>query len=84
MVWGNASMFKDQYLNQNTYQILAVCMAWLIQNKDDMGIPPKSLNLETITISQTNANISGIILVGAVPLLIFGLGTFIWLRRRHL
>ncbi|HEY9059140.1 MAG TPA: GldG family protein [Pseudobacteroides sp.] len=84
MVWGNASMFKDQYINQNTYQILAVCMGWLIQNKDDMGIPPKSLNLETITISQTNANITGIILVGAIPLLIFGLGTFVWLRRRHL
>jgi len=84
LVWGNASMFKDKYLTQNTYQILAVCMSWLIQNKDDMGIPPKSLNYETINISYTNANITGIILIGAVPLLIFGLGTFVWLRRRHL
>ncbi|KNY29146.1 ABC-type uncharacterized transport system [Pseudobacteroides cellulosolvens ATCC 35603 = DSM 2933] len=84
LVWGNAAMFNDKLLTQNTYQILAVCMSWLIQNKDDMGIPPKSLNFETINISETNANITAIILIGAVPLLIFGLGTFVWLRRRHL
>lgn len=84
LVWGSASMFKDGLISEVNYQILGISLGWLIQNKDDMGIPPKSLNYEMINISETNANITAIILIGAVPLLIFGLGTFVWLRRRHL
>ncbi|MDP4180004.1 MAG: GldG family protein [Bacillota bacterium] len=89
VVIGNATVFSDASLVQQNANSLAtsvfsVFMQWLIQNKDDMGIPPKSLNFESINVSQSSANIFAIILIGIIPLIIFGLGTFVWLRRRHL
>jgi ABC-type uncharacterized transport system involved in gliding motility auxiliary subunit len=85
-VIGNAEFFSDQAVNQydtSMYFFLNVS-SWILDKTDDLQIPPKVMDSQTIKISQNEANITILILIVVIPVLILATGIFIWVRRRHL
>lgn len=90
LVMGNSTFMSDdaisQYsnLSQNGMYFFLNSLNWMQDREDDVTIRPKSFDTRYINITQTQANIAAICVVIVFPLLIFGVGMFVWIRRRHL
>jgi len=87
---GNASFISDSayqafgdYYNYSMAFFLQ-SMNWMIDKKDDIIVPTKNYESNTITITQQQTTIVGGALVVVLPLLILGTGLAVFLRRRHL
>ena len=90
LVMGNSTFMSDdaisQYANlsQNGMYFFLNSLNWMQDRADDVTIRPKTFDTRYISITQTQANIVAICVVIVFPLLIFGVGMFVWIRRRHL
>lgn len=90
VVMGNSAFLEDSassnfgpYFSNNLIFFLESVM-WMRDAKDDVIIAPKQYSREWIDITAEQANYMGIIVAIILPLIILGLGTFVYLRRRHL
>ncbi len=90
IVMGNASFISDSayeafgdYYN-NSMAFFLQSMNWMIDKKDEIIVPTKNYENNTITITQQQTTIVGGALVIIFPLLILGTGLAVFLRRRHL
>lgn len=90
IVMGNASFISDSayrafgdYYN-NSMAFFLQSMNWMIDKKDEIIVPTKNYENNTITITQQQTTIMGGALVIILPLLILGTGLAVYLRRRHL
>jgi ABC-type uncharacterized transport system involved in gliding motility auxiliary subunit len=87
---GNGSFMTDTSIKQ--YQQYSVnglyfflnSLNWLQDKKQDVIIAPKTYDTPQLQISSSAANVMALVTVIVLPLLILGLGTFVWVRRRHL
>ncbi len=87
VVMGSASFLSDQ--NCRDYNGISMyffinAKGWLLDKKEDVSISPKSLEAQKLNIDQGKVSVTGIILVFVIPVLIFAIGTVVWMRRRHL
>ncbi len=91
LVAGSSSFISDSsfqmygnYYIENMNFILGV-MGWMIDTQqDDLIIPTKYFDMNAFNITQTQANVMRIVLSIVFPLIIFGTGLAVYLRRRHL
>ncbi|NSW90026.1 MAG: Gldg family protein [Firmicutes bacterium] len=89
-VIGNSSFLEDSAADtlgpyfSNSLVFFLEIVGWMREAKDDVIIAPKSYTSQYINITAEQANYMGIIVVVVLPLIILGLGTFVYLRRRHL
>jgi ABC-type uncharacterized transport system. len=87
---GNGSFMTDTSIKQysqysvNGLYFFLNSLNWLQDKKDDVIIAPKTYDTPQLQMSSSAANVMALITVIVLPLLILGLGTFVWLRRRHL
>ena len=87
LVIGNAYLVSDQGLDTTGTgkKFLLNGLNWMQDQQADIYIPVKKYTtprLEAIT--QQTLTILFISLIIVVPLIIIGVGVFVWLRRRHL
>jgi ABC-type uncharacterized transport system involved in gliding motility auxiliary subunit len=59
-------------------------LSWLAERKENLIIRPKSLQLESLEMTNSQAYTISAIAVVIIPLLITASGIMVWLRRRHL
>lgn len=87
VVVGDSNFFSDtasQYYGPNGVYFFLNNLTWMYQPKDDIFIAPKKYESQYISISASQRNLFTILLVVVLPLLIFAVGTVVYIRRRHL
>lgn len=90
IVVGNASFISDDaaktygsyYMNSMAFFLQS--MNWMIDKQDEIIVPTKDYENNTINITELQSNVMSGILVIVFPLLILGVGLMVFLRRRHL
>lgn len=90
IVMGNASFISDSaadyygtYYN-NSMGFFLQSMSWMIDKQDEIIVPVKNYENNTIEITQLQSSMMGGVLIIIFPLLILGAGLMVYLRRRHL
>lgn len=90
IVMGNGSFITDDaesiygpYYNNGMLFFLQ-SLNWMLDKEDDTVIAPKTYYNPTIQITAKEANIMGLAVVILLPVIILGVGLFVFLRRRHL
>jgi ABC-2 type transport system permease protein len=78
----NATNFGDYFYNNVIFFLQS--MNWMIDKQDEVIVPTKDYERNTLDISQMQSNIMGGVLIVIFPLLILGTGLMVFLRRRHL
>lgn len=87
VVIGNSYFVSDQGMNVSDTgkKFLVNSINWMQDQKADIYIPVKKYSTPRLTgVTQQTLTISFIGLIIVVPLVIMGIGVFVWLRRRHL
>lgn len=90
VVIGNASFISDSaaetYGDYYRYSMafFLESMNWMIDKQDEIIVPTKNYETNTIDITQLQSNVMGGVLVIVFPLLILIAGLMVYLRRRHL
>lgn len=91
IVWGNAEFADDEMMNNSDYELLTrttlsafiSSVSWMYDNEIKMQTNEKSFSYDYMRIdSQEKANkILAIIII--VPVLVAGIGIFVWARRKN-
>jgi ABC-2 type transport system permease protein len=89
VVIGNGTFISDDAVNfgdyfYNNVVFFLQSMNWMIDKKDEVIVPTKRYESNTLDITQMQADIMGGVLIVVFPLLILGTGLMVFLRRRHL
>jgi ABC-2 type transport system permease protein len=87
VVMGNSTFMSDsvyQRYNVNGIYFFLNTLFWMHDEKDDLYIAPKMYQSQSISVTAMQRNVFMILLVVVLPLLVFGMGAFVYLRRRHL
>lgn len=88
MIWFSSSYFLDDMYNaysSGANNDLAMnALSSLIGESEAMAIRSKSLNYNYLTISESAASFLKVTMIGLFPLLYFGIGIYIVLRRRRM
>lgn len=81
----NAKFILDSMLDmQGNYDFFMNAFNWLQDQKDSIAVRPKMIGTNMMFLKGTQSIILIIISVLVIPLIAFGAGLFVWLRRRHL
>ncbi|HEY8393021.1 MAG TPA: GldG family protein [Capillibacterium sp.] len=83
---GNTSFLSGEIVTQvpGNLNFILNCFNWLDDREENLEIRPKSLYTPRLFISGTQVVIYTILFVVVIPLICFGSGLVVWLRRRHL
>jgi len=90
IVMGNASFIADSSeatygsYYQNSMYFFLYSLNWIQGGLDKNLVAPKEYATSNLTISGSQATATGLGLVVVLPLIIFGIGTYVFIRRRHL
>jgi len=90
VVIGNSTFLEDSAAEvfgpyfSNSMVFFLESVMWMREKKDDVIISPKQYSQQWIDITAEQAKYMGIVVILVLPLIILGLGTFVYLRRRHL
>jgi hypothetical protein len=77
-----ASTYGDYYNNGMAFFLYS--LNWMIDSKDEVIVPAKNYESNTIQITELQSGVMGGVLIAIFPLLILGTGLAVFLRRRHL
>jgi hypothetical protein len=84
---GNSVFVSDDWMentNYNGVRYILSTLNWMQEKADSIIVPSKSLATEPINMSESTRFIAFIVLSFVLPLMIIGLGLFVWIRRKHL
>ena len=84
---GNSVFVSDTWMdttNSNGIRYILSILNWMQEKADSIIVPSKSLATEPINMSESTRFIAFIVLSFVLPLMIIGLGLFVWIRRKHL
>lgn len=87
MVLGNSSFISDSLLELYPDDGMAFFMNsinWVQNKQNDVVIAAKKVDTPALQVDAMTANIISFGVVLVLPLMIFGIGTFVWMKRRHL
>ncbi len=83
VVCGSSIILQDQGMTQGSLTFAINSASWLKGEASSIYIPPKSLEQETISIPDgTKENIT-IFVCAVMPIIIFGIGVYVWYKRRY-
>lgn len=89
-VIGNSTFIEDSASNAlgpfftNSLVFFLDIVNWMYEVKDDVIIAPKTYTMQYLDITASQARYTGLAVVVGLPLIILGMGVFVYLRRRHL
>ena len=75
-------VYGDFYFSNINFFMSAI--SWMVEIKDEIIVPTKSFDVNRFNITQRQVSVMSGVLVVVFPLLIFGTGLMVYLRRRHL
>ena len=75
-------VYGDFYFSNINFFMSAI--SWMVEIKDEIIVPTKSFDVNRFNITQRQVSVMLGVLVVVFPLLIFGTGLMVYLRRRHL
>jgi len=87
---GNSSFISDSaYQYYGDYYIANMnfflsCINWMVEIEDEIIVPTKNYEINSFSITEHQAGVMRVILIVIYPVLIFGVGLMVYLRRRHL
>ena len=87
MVTGSTEFSSDAYLNNVTYandEILYSAMRVMGKENIPTNLQHKYFHDDALDITQKAANNWTIVVVAVVPMIVFGIGLFVQIRRKHL
>ncbi len=90
LVMGNASFISDSasetYGNYYQYGVVFFLQSlnWMFDQQEELIVPTKNYETNMLDITQLQATVMGIVVTILIPLIILGVGFFVFLRRRHL
>ncbi|HBN84748.1 MAG TPA: ABC transporter [Clostridiales bacterium] len=90
VVMGNANYIKDDYIyayqqySINAFYFFANTLFWMRDDADTIYIAAKSYEMPKLALTQQQAKTIGIVSIIVLPVIILGIGLFVFLRRRHL
>ena len=89
LLTGSGSNLQDEYITYTSSStapgILIRSLNWMYTNTNEGDlIGAKKYNTDTVTVTQKQANVLGIVGIIVYPLAILVVGGVIWFRRRHL
>ncbi|HEX3029276.1 MAG TPA: GldG family protein, partial [Clostridia bacterium] len=87
VVFGNSQFISDDMLNSNGsggLDFLLSSLNWMQDNKDSVDISPKVNQQSSMILTSSQSRFITWSTVVIIPVLILGIGIFVWLRRRHL
>lgn len=88
IVIGNAEYLSDLTLQQYTpygLPFFLTSINWVQGRVDNQMIMPKQFSTQSLQLTSAfQVNVARIFTLVVLPLIIFGFGLFVWIRRRHL
>lgn len=84
---GNANFVTNQWMQQlgdSGKRYVVSMLKWMENKKDAIIIPAKTLDVPPLNLTEQSRIFVFILLAAIIPLLIIGLGVFIWIRRKNL
>ena len=72
----------DQYVSGGNSAVFMASLNWMSENKTNLSIMAKALQVEALTIPAAQATIWSVVVVFVVPLAFLALGFAVWFRRR--
>lgn len=85
IVTGNADFFTSSALQQYPQNVDFVLAGvnWLINRQELVGIVPKDEQQFALELTDQQMFRVEMLVMGVMPLAVFMIGTFVWMRRRH-
>jgi ABC-2 type transport system permease protein len=85
---GSRSVYAPDVMLLSSYgntPFLSEVIKWCSETKIDIiDIPARGYRVETLSMLPSTIRLFGMLFVVLVPLTVFGMGVFVWFRRRHL
>jgi len=85
LVLGSSLSFANATVEQhrgNLY-LLSNAVNWMAGKMHMLGIPPKSMDVETVTVSSSEVTAARYLFIGGLPALCIVAGVFVWVLRRR-
>lgn len=84
LVLGSASLLNDSGLTSEiAHDTLMKISGWM-EKSVNYRIPVKQIEAATITVPESSQTLIGWMAILLLPILLFAIGIFVWLKRRHL
>jgi ABC-type uncharacterized transport system involved in gliding motility auxiliary subunit len=81
----NARFAKDNMIDvQGNYDFIMNAFGWVQDKEESIAIRPKMMGANLMFVKGTQSIILMIVSIIVIPMVAFGTGLFVWLRRRHL
>ncbi|WP_242981134.1 GldG family protein [Ruminiclostridium sufflavum] len=92
LVFGNGTFMTDaalssqyaSYFSNGKIFFTRTIVNWMSDKSDETAVSPKLVSTKSLSTTEGQAKVMSVILIGAVPILIFVIGFIVWNRRRHL
>ena len=87
VVIGNSSFITNDGMAQTTdngKRYILTMVNWMQDKTDEIIIPAKNNSVPLLKMTEQSTFIVFLVLTAILPLIIIGLGVFVWMRRRHL
>ncbi len=87
IVIGNSSFITNDGMAQTTdngKRYILTMINWMQDKTDEIIIPAKDNSVPLLKMTEQSTFIVFLALTAILPLIIIGLGVFVWMRRRHL
>ncbi len=88
LVTGNSAFMSDEVyamIGDSGIHFFMHLLSWMKgDDKGDFYVAPKAYERQSINITAKQSSVFSILLVVVLPIIIFGMGTYVYLRRRHL
>lgn len=72
----------DMYVSGGNSAVFMATLNWMSENKTNLSILAKSMQVEALTVPAADAGIWSIVVIFAVPLVFFVSGFVVWYKRR--
>ena len=87
LVMGNSMFLADEVLGSfgsNGLRFFTAALFWMHDEREEIFIAPKMYETSSINMNATTQSLFNVVLMVVLPLVIFGAGIYVFLRRRHL
>lgn len=87
MVWFSSPLLLDENVNLMiagaNYDLFLNALGWMCEQEESVSIRAKSLDVQALTVPQSQASLWSAIMIGVIPLALAAAGIVIYVRRKR-